>query len=275
MNSKELFQAGSLAEAIAAAVEEVRQHPADISHRVFLCELLCFAGDLERADRQLSTIGFQEPHVTAGVGLFRQLLAAEQARRDFHASGRVPEFLAAPSPQLQLHLQAAIAVREGKPQEALELLEQAEEQRPMVSGLCNGEPFEDFRDLDDLCASLLEVLTSNGKYYWVPIEQVERLEFLPPEHPRDLAWRRTRLEIRGGPDGEVYLPALYVGSEASPDDRIRLGRVTEWTGGEQSPVRGIGQRMFLVGDDSRSILELEELTISNVAAPVSHGENRT
>lgn len=275
MNSKELYQAGSLSEAIAAATEEVRQHPADLSHRGFLCELLCFAGELERADRQLDTIGLQDPQIVAGVGLFRQLIRAEQARRDFYASGRVPEFLETPSPQLQLHLQAAIRIREDKIQEAMELLDQAEKQRPVVAGVCDGQPFEDLRDLDDLCASFLEVLTNNGKYYWLAIERVERLEFFAPEHPRDLLWRRTHLVMRDGPEGEVYLTALYPGSETSSDDRIRLGRATEWIGGDGSPVRGLGQRMFLIGDESRSILEFKELTLSGVVAPVSHGENRT
>ena len=33
---------------IAAATDEVRQRPTDLSARGFLCELLCFAGELER-----------------------------------------------------------------------------------------------------------------------------------------------------------------------------------------------------------------------------------
>jgi hypothetical protein len=33
------------------------------------------------------------------------------------------------------------------------------------------------RDLDDLTASFLEVLTCTGRYYWVGWEQIERLTF--------------------------------------------------------------------------------------------------
>ena len=58
--------------------------------------------------------------------------------------------------------------------------------------------------------------------------------------------------VRDGPDGEVYLPALYE-SEAT-SDALRLGRATEWS--ETPPVCGIGQRVFLVGDEGIPIHQL-------------------
>ena len=77
-----------------------------------------------------------------------------------------------------------------------------------MAGTCDGVEFEDLRDLDDLMAPLFEVLTSNGKYYWVPIEQVELIEFRPVVRPRDLLWRRVRMVVKDGPDGEVYFHPL-------------------------------------------------------------------
>ena len=148
------------------------------------------------------------------------------------------------------------------------LLDDAERLRPKVSGICDGQPFNDLRDIDDLTAPFLEVLTSNGKYYWIPIERVELIEFRAPERPRDLLWRRVHMVVRSGPDGEVFLPTLYAGSATDPDPRIRMGRMTDWHGGDGSPVRGAGQRMFLIGDDGRSILELKQLAITSAAAGV-------
>ena len=81
-----------------------------------------------------------------------------------------------------------------------------------------------------MTASFFEVLTSTGKYFWIPLERVELVEFRPPERPRDLLWRPVHMIVRGGPDGEVYLPVLYAGSAADADDQIRLGRTTEWRG---------------------------------------------
>jgi type VI secretion system protein ImpE len=68
--------------------------------------------------------------------------------------------------------------------------------------------------------------------------------------------------VRGGPDGEVFLPALYAGSHKEGDDRVRLGRATDWSGGDGAPVRGKGQRTFLVGDESIPIMDLQEITVN-------------
>src|SRR5262249_25303646 len=266
MNAQEHFQAGNLTEAITAALAEVKRNPGDLGQRNFLCELLCFAGEVERADRQLDTLGHQEPDAMVAVALFRQLLRAEQARQQFYAGGRLPEFLDAPTPVQRLHLEASIRIREGKPAEAAALLGQAEAQRPKVQGTCNGQPFDDLRDLDDLTASFLEVLTSTGKYFWVPMERVELLEFRPAARPRDLLWRRAHLIVKDGPDGEVFLPTLYAGSHTDADERVRLGRATEWRGGQGAPTRGVGQRTFLVGNEGLPIMEMGQLTVNQAAS---------
>jgi type VI secretion system protein ImpE len=262
MNARELYQAGRLQEAITAASAEVKQHPADTVRRGLLCELLCFTGDIDRADLQLDIMAGQEPEATLGLSLFRQLLRAEQARQQFYSEGRLPEFLGQPSSNLQLRLQASICLREGQAAEATRLLDQAEAERIKVTGTCNDKAFLDFRDLDDLTASFFEVLTSNGKYYWIPLEQVELAEFRPPARPRDLLWRRVHMIVRGGPDGEVFVPSLYAGTATETNDGLRLGRATDWRGGEGQPVRGVGQRTFLVGDDAMSIMELQTLAVN-------------
>jgi len=59
--------------------------------------------------------------------------------------------------------------------------------------------------------------------------------------------------VRDGPDGDVYVPALYDAVVAA-DDGIRLGRRTDWT--ETAPIQGAGQRMFLVGDAGFAIQQL-------------------
>jgi type VI secretion system protein ImpE len=263
MNAKEHFEAGNLKEAIIAAADDVKKNPTDIGKRTFFCELVCLSGDLEKADRQLDLLGHQDPQFMVGVSLFRQLVRAETARQDFYNSGRPPEFLAPPEPYLRLHLEASIALREAKDKDAADLLAQAEEQRPTVAGTCDGKAFDDLRDLDDLTASFFEVLTSTGKYYWIPMDRVELVEFRKPSRIRDLLWRQAHMIVNNGPDGEVYLPTLYAGTHAEADDRIRLGRVTEWRGGNSSPTRGIGLRTFLVGDEGRTILEIQNLTFQD------------
>lgn len=262
MDAKEHYEAGRLDDAITAATQEVKRHPADTGRRGFLAELLCFSGQLERADLQLEAMGTQDPQSMVGIAMFRQLIRAEQARQQFYNEGRLPEFLDQPDERLKRHLEASILIREGKQGEAAGLLRRAEEARPQVSGTSGDEAFDDLRDLDDLTASFFEVLTSNGKYYWIPMERAELIEFRPPKRPRDLLWRRAHIVVGGGPDGEVFVPALYAGSHADSDDRVRLGRSTDWRGGDDTPARGIGQRMFLVGNEDRGILTLETITFT-------------
>jgi type VI secretion system protein ImpE len=257
-----LFYAGRLTDAIAAAAEEVRKQPADVPARIFLTELLCFAGDFERADKQLDLVSQQDPKQAYGVALVRQLLRAEQARQQLFTDGRLPEFMDKPSDRLQLLLQATIALRENKEDEAAELVVKAFDLAPPLEGTCDDRPFVGLRDVDDLTATVLEVLTKNGKYYWVPMEQVERIELEPHRRARDLLWREAKITVRGGPDeGEVYLPVLYPGSSKESDERLRLGQMTDWRGGEGRLLRGVGQRLLQVGEEERAIMEIKTLTI--------------
>jgi type VI secretion system protein ImpE len=264
MNANDLYTAGNLKEAVAAALDDVKSHPADGGKRGFLCELLCITGELERADRQLDVLGEQDPQTLVGVSLFRQLIRAEQARQQFYTDGRLPEFVEQEiTPDLRLHLEASVLIRDGKPGEAAQVLARAEELRPKLRGNRNGQPFDDFRDLDDLTSSFFEVLTSTGKYYWIPMERVELVEFRAPTRPRDLLWRQAQMTVRNGPDGEVFLPVLYTDTAGDSDNQLRLGRATEWRGDAGSPIRGVGQRIFLAGSEDRPIMEIETLSINS------------
>jgi type VI secretion system protein ImpE len=255
-----LFRAGRLDAAIEAANMAVRRAPGALGERILLAELLLFAGNLERCDRVLDAAIHTDPGAAAVVAEFRQLLRAEAARRQMKREGRLPEFLEAPSAALRAALAAAVALRAGDAAEAARQAAAAEAARPRVAGSL-GPPsaemrFDDFRDADDLCAGFFEVLTVTGKYYWIPTERVVSLVFQPPRRPRDLIWRRARIATAGGPDGEVYLPAIYDAPDTGLDDAFRLGRATDWRAEDGGPVRGVGQRVFLIGEEARGIMEL-------------------
>jgi len=253
------LEAGDLDGAIALANDYVRRRPTDCMGRAELAELLCFKGDLERADKQLEVIAGQDPSIAVGVALFRQLLCAEEARQQFYTECRLPEFVDAPTPHEQIYLRAAVALQNADNAGALELLQQAEAARVHRSGSVDGKAFDDLRDLDDLSAAHLDVLTSTGKFYWIPIRLVERLQLHKPERQRDLIWRRATLELSKGPSGEVFIAALYprLNGETSPAQQ--LGRETDYAGGDGAAVRGRGLRCFLVGEESRPIYEVERI----------------
>jgi type VI secretion system protein ImpE len=236
----ELFRTGKLTAAIDAANAAVRAKPADFTERLLLAELLVFAGNLQRADLILDAAAKTDPSTAVVVAEFRQLLRADIARR-----------------------QCLSELRAGENDEAARHAAEAETARPRVPGTLKqsdkGSSFDDFRDADDLYAGFFEVLTTTGKYFWIPTERVASIELHPPRRPRDLAWRRAAMSVIDGPDGEVYLPALYASTESSPSDDISLGRTTDWLGEEDSLVRGAGQRVFLIGDDAYGITDLTGL----------------
>ncbi len=262
-NAGALFRARRLGPAIAAANAEVRRNPADLGARILLAELLLFDNNLDRADVILDAAAQADPTSAVVVAEFRQLLRADMARRQCSRDGRVPEFLGEPTAALRAALAAQIALRAGDVAEAARQAAEAEAVRPRVPGVLKDgggdAAFDDFRDVDDLCAGFFEVLTTTGKYYWVPTERVASLAFHPPRRPRDLTWRRATISVTAGPDGEVYVPVIYDSLQPDLADDYRLGYATEWAGEESGPVRGIGQRVFLAGDNARAIMEIAEL----------------
>lgn len=256
-----LLRAGKLEDAIAAAQAVVRKAPTDLNARVLLAELLALAGNLERADVLLDAASTIDPSTAMVVAEFRQLIRADMARRQLFRDGRVPEFLEEPTEAQRLQLAALVALRAGDQAEAARQATAAEAARPRTPGTHNGQPFDDMRDVDDLLAGSFEVLTTTGKYFWIPTERVMSAEFHPPKRPRDLLWRRCSMSVASGPDGEVYVPAIYA-PEDPMTDLLRLGRETDWRQQEGGPVRGAGQRVFLLGEEDVAVMDLGTLRIA-------------
>lgn len=276
----DLKKAGRLKDAIAAATDVVRNKPTDVGARSLLCELLCFAGELDRADRQAEALSSQDPQSAVHVAMFRHLLRAEQARQKFFSEGAVPDFLEPPNERLQFVLKASIAVREKKPGEALALLREAFNLFPTLKGRVSpavspgltdqeDEPFEGLRDDDDLLSTVFELLAPNGKYYWVPMEKVQMIEFRPHQGLRDLLWRRARIVMHGGHDTEIYMPAIYAGSHQEKDENLPLGHLTDYRTEEGGPTRAVGQRQLILGETERPFLGLGKLTISEQSPEVT------
>lgn len=254
-----LFESGDLEGAIAATIALVKDDPMDVKNRFFLAELFCFSGQWERADKQLDTVAKQEEQATQRSNLLRQLIRAEIAREQFFTDGRVPELSTDPSEVIGHCLRSSIAIREKDYDTAASLLSLVEMKRAKISGTMGETAFSDLRDLDDLTSSFFEVLTSNGKYYWVPMENIVSIEFSPPETVKDLLWRNVNLSVSDGLNGEVYLPVRYSETRNSEVESLKLGRETDWTDPEKGFVCGIGQREFLVGEDVVPIMELNRI----------------
>jgi type VI secretion system protein ImpE len=263
MTAAELYKAGKLAEAIDAQIQEVKSNPGDHSRRLFLFELLAFAGELDRARKQIDAIQYGDLALDAAVLSYAQLLDCESKRRKLFTDGLKPEFFAEPPEHIGWRLEAVNRLREKNQAEAHALLEKANAAIHARKGTLNTRPFTAFRDCDDLFAGVLEVM-AHGNYYWVAIEQVRSVASVGPKFPRDLLWLPAKLEMADAL-GDVFLPAVYPFSHESSDNQIKLGRSTDWKAPEGGPVLGVGLRTYLVDDDALPILEWKQLEFEDAA----------
>ncbi len=239
MNPKELYQAGRLNDAIKALSAELRDNPTDTKRRTFLFEMLCFAGEYDRADKQLEVLAEAGPESEMGVLLYRSALYAERQRHDLFERGELPA--------------------------------QRDDQESGRSGVVNGKLFSFFSDADPRTGARLELFAA-GNYLLLPLEHVASIDIPPPKRLRDLLWTpaqvRTTPDFKGTELGEVLLPVLAPFSWKHPDEAVRLGRVTVWEqpeGGEyQVP---FGQKMWLVDEDEEiPFLELRALQFKPASA---------
>ena len=259
---RSLLHQNRLEDAIAAQVDVVRTKPGDADARALLAELLCLAGQFERADKQLDLIGTQQPGLAVGVALFRQLIRGAMAREEVFLKGAVPEMIGGATEPLQAALSALLDLRDGSEESASATLKASEAKRPSLSGTCDGKPFDDIRDGDDVTACLLEVISSTGKYFWVPWERVAELEFEKPKSLRERIWRQASLAVRDGSDGIVYIPALYPllpGRSLSVE--ARLGRLTDWIELGGGAMVGVGVRTLLIGEHGLTLDEITSLEV--------------
>jgi type VI secretion system protein ImpE len=239
MNAQELFRAGQLAEAVKVLNGEVRDNPADMKRRTFLFELLCFAGEYARADKQLEVLGQAGPDSQIGVLLYRSAIFAERQRQDRFAQGDYPS-------------------------------QSSDSSESQGSGTLNGKPFTAFSDADPRIGRKLELFAA-GNYLWLPLEHVASVHISPPKRLRDLLWTpaavTTTPSFKGAELGEVLLPVLSPLSWQHPDDSVRLGRSTVWEEREGSDdLVPFGQKMWLVDGEEVPFLELRALEFDT--APV-------
>jgi len=233
INPRELFKAGKVREAIDGLTAYLRDHPSDTAQRIFLFELLCFAGEFTRAEKQLAVLSSGSPEKETGAIVYYAALHAERTRHELFEKQEFPADSPASPP-----------------------------------GELNGKPFTELRDADSDIGARLEVFAA-GAYVWLPFEHLASLEMGPPQRLRDTLWSpalvQTAPSFKGMDLGEVLIPAIYPFSWKQPDPQVWLGRLTEWFGNDEGEESPLGQKMFLVDGEEFPFLEVRSLKFSHSA----------
>ena len=260
-----LFREGKLADAVAAANAAVRKSTTDLGARMLLAELLVFTGNLERADVILDACGDLDPTVAIVVAEFRQLVRGEVARRQLFRDGRLPEFLGEPNAAQRASLAALVALREWRPRRRRAARGGGRNGADTPRGHPSWQGTGTARRIRRLSRcrrhawpERFEVITTTGKYYWIPAGTGGvTIEFHPPKRPRDLVLAPC-FHAGGAADrtGTSTSPRIYPvseGADATVIEALRLGRHHRLACRRQRlrPVRGAGAvTTWLVGEDS-------------------------
>lgn len=236
MQANEYLRAGKLKEAIQALNEQVRQRPLDRQLRTFLFELLCFAGEFDRGEKQLEFLSEGSRDAELGVLLYRAALSAERSRQRFFVDKEYENRREAAKP---------------------------------LAGTLNGKSFRQVSDADPRIGPRLEVFLG-GAYVWIPFEHISSVTIPEPKRLRDLIWSpalvHTADSFQGRDVGEVLSPVLAPGSWQHSDDAVRLGRMTVWESQEDETEVPFGQKLLLVDGEEVPILELRDLELEVAAA---------
>jgi type VI secretion system protein ImpE len=127
-----------------------------------------------------------------------------------------------------------------------------------LRGASDGHPFVGFKDTDATLAHFIEAIEYE-RYLWIPIASIRELAVAPPKTLIDLIWAKGRITTWEGLTLGCFLPVRYPESHASDDDRIRLGRLTDWQPLGGGFTKALGQHVFQVGQEDKSIFELGEV----------------
>jgi type VI secretion system protein ImpE len=233
MKAKTLLEAGKLNEAIEALNGELRDNPGDVQRRTFLFELLCYAGNYDRAEKQLALLNpADDPKIEMGALLYRAALHAERERQAMFAEGKFP----------------GSATPDAAP------------------GRVNGKAALEIEDGDTRIGARLELFAA-GQYMWLPFRQIARIKIEPPKRLRDLLWLPAVVHpvegFAGAELGEVILPAIAAGSIHHADANVRLGRVTEWIEIGENDAAPLGQKLLIVDGEQIPLLEIREIEFNH------------
>ena len=262
MKAEELLRQGDVAEALETLQQQIRSNPADPKLRVFLFQLLSVMGQWERALTQLNVSAEMDPGSLLMAQVGRQAIACELLRKEVFGGKRSPLVFGKPAEWVGWMIQANQLTAEAKHAAAAELRARAFDAAPATSGTLNGTAFEWVADADQRLGPMLEAIV-DGRYFWVPFENIQRIQIEKPTDLRDVVWAPANFTWSNGGTAVGLIPTRYPGTESSGDGSLMLARRTDWPeppGG--SIAAGLGQRMLATDAGEYPLLEVREVVLN-------------
>ena len=263
---EDLLKQGKLDEALAALQDKVRDNPADPKLRVFLFQLLSVQGNWSRAITQLNLAADMQAENLLMAEVCRPALNAEALRAEIFAGKRAPHLFGEPEEWVGWMVQANHHLAAGELAAAAALRDRAFEAAPAVAGTLNGQPFEWLADGDTRLGPLLEAVIE-GRYCWVPMSHISRIDMEGPADLRDVVWTPAHFTWANAGTSVGLIPTRYPGSESSGDPAIQLARRTDWVEKDAGHYLGLGQRMLVTDEGEHPLLEVRSITLGEQPEP--------
>ncbi|KEY58759.1 type VI secretion system accessory protein TagJ [Serratia sp. DD3] len=252
-----------LSSALAEAESQVKASPNDADKRASWVQLLLLYGAWPRAQAQLKAWQALAPIARPTTQQLSEAVTAEIEREQVLRGEIAPAFLNTPT-EWQSALAKALLMPADKASELRALAyQQAEEIAGSltVSGQDEQQLIVDFSwlaDADSRLGPICELFVDHH-YYWVPFQDIESINFQPPQNTVHLIWAHAMVKWRSGQQQVCQIPARYPLSENSSDSH-RLGHRTDWYPlNEEGHYAGQGQKSWLTDNDEYALLTVRQV----------------
>lgn len=269
MDAQELIGQGRLHDALATLQDQVRKEPGNARYRTFLFQLLCVLGQWQRALTQLNVVAELDAGALPMVQTYREAIQCEVLRGDVFRGTRQPLVFGEPRPWLAQLMGALQCDAANDLARAADLRGEAFEAAPANGGTIDGNAFAWLADADVRLGPVLEAII-NGKYFWVPMHRIARIEIEPPADLRDVVWTPATFTWINGAATVGLIPTRYERTTEQADEALLAGRRTEWVDRGAMSGFGLGQRM-LATDDGEFALRDVRLVEFEPGAPDAEG----
>lgn len=248
-----------LFEQIDALKQQIRKSPSSAPLRIFYFQLLCVIGEWRKALEQLQVCAQLAPETATMAKAYRETIRCEAFRTEVFGGLRKPFLVGEPSRWLALMVDALEIAVKNSVDAAQSMRAQALDLAPTVAGCIDQQNFDWIADSDTRLGPVCEIF-SQGRYYWVPFENVISIRFEEVSDLRDLVWMPCEVTLANGGALLGFMPSRYplVGNDS---DDLMLSRCTRLVSLGGDHVAGRGQRAWTTESSDYAMLQVRQITL--------------
>lgn len=259
--STQRFKTHSIDEELEEIKQAIRKKPESADLRAHLFQVLALKGDWQRAIDQLKISAEMNQQAQPVAMIYVAAINAENERNEVLAGRVAPAVFGTPPEWMALLSQA---LKEEDVAQAAALRLQALDMAPAVSGKLKTHvdneqeiAFEWLCDGDSRLGPVLEFM-NNGRYGWIPFEDIKNLRLIEAQGLSDLLWVQAEVQMVDGRSHVGLIPARYPALEsyATQEDALNLGHRTEWVALAEDVYQGVGQKILMSDETEHGILEV-------------------